>query len=66
MWDPTKKDSHHPKARENPYKTVGGVKLHLKSNPIPARDAWKAQTKPWVHQDPETPQNTERDLPLSV
>ena len=50
----------------SPNKTVEGVKLHLESNPIPTRDAWRAQTKPWVHQSPETPQKTEWDLPLSV
>ena len=32
---------------------VGGVQSHLKSNFIPARDAWQAQTKPCGHQDPE-------------
>ena len=30
--------------RRSPSKTVGGVKLHLESNPIPARDAQRAQT----------------------
>ena len=35
---------------------VGGAKSHLESNPIPTRDAQRAQTKPCVHQDPETPQ----------
>ena len=34
---------------------VGGVKLHLESNPIPARVAQSAQTN-LVHQDPETTQ----------
>ena len=33
-----------------------GQKSHLESNPISARGAWRAQTKPWVHQDRETPQ----------
>ena len=42
--------------RRSPNKTVGGVKSHLESNPIPARNAWRAQTKPYVHQDPEAPQ----------
>ena len=37
---------------------VGGVKLHLESNPIPTRDAQRAQTNPCMHQDPETPQET--------
>ena len=31
---------------------VGGAKLHLESNPIPTRDAWRAQTKLHVQQDP--------------
>ena len=42
---------------------VGGAKLCLKSNPIATRGA---QTKPCVHQDPKTPQETEPDLPLGV
>ena len=42
--------------RRSPSKTVGGVKACLESNSIPAREAQKAQTKPCVHQDPETPQ----------
>ena len=41
--------------RRSPNKMVGGVKLHLESNPKPTRDSWRAQTKPCVHQDPETP-----------
>ena len=40
--------------RRSPSKMVGGVKLHLESNPIPTRDAQRAQTKPCAHQ--ETPQ----------
>ena len=39
---------------------AGGAKSHLESKPIPARDAWRAQTKPCVHQDPETPQRLSR------
>ena len=34
---------------------VGGVKLHLESNPTAAIVAQRAQTN-LVHQDPETPQ----------
>ena len=41
--------------RRSPRKTVERVKLHLESNPIPARDTQRAQTKYYVHQDPETP-----------
>ena len=33
---------------------VEGAKSQLESNPIPARDTWRAQTKPCAHQ--ETPQ----------
>ena len=35
---------------------VGGAKSHLESNPMPARDTWRARTKPRVYQDPEAPQ----------
>ena len=56
MLDPTKKDTHIPGQRRSPSKMVGGTKSHLESNPIPARDVWRAQTKPCVFQDPETPQ----------
>ena len=40
--------------RRSPSKMVGGVQSHLESNPIPARESQKAQTKPCVHQ--KTPQ----------
>ena len=58
--------SHVQGQRRSPKKTVGGAKLTLESNPIPTRDAQRAQTKPCVHQDPGIPQDTEPDLPLSV
>ena len=35
-----------------PSKMAGGAQLCLKSNLIPARDAWRAQTKPCSHHDP--------------
>ena len=42
----------------------------LKPNLIPARDSWKAQTNPCVHQNPEKelwpPQETDSELPVSV
>ena len=53
-WIPPKKDTHVQGQRRSPNKTVGGVKSRLESNPIPARDTWRAQTKPCAHQ--ETPQ----------
>ena len=67
-WVPPKKDIPHPRAKERSpkdlsflgpptKKRVGGEKRHLESNLIPARDAWRAQTKPCAHQDPETPQS---------
>ena len=39
---------------------VGGVKSHLESNPKPTRVAWRAQTKPCVHQEDAT--ESEPDL----
>ena len=50
----TKKDTHVQRQRRTPSKMVGGVKSHLESNSMPARDAWRAQTKSCAHQ--ETPQ----------
>ena len=40
---------------------VGGAKSRLESNPISARDTWRAQTKPCVHQNPETPQRLSKN-----
>ena len=58
MLDPTKKKKKKKPCvqgqRRIPNKMVGGVKLHLESNPKPTRDTWRAQTKPCVQQ--ETPQ----------
>ena len=44
MLNPPKQDTPRPKAKKKPQKTVGGAKLSLESNPIPARDAQRAQT----------------------
>ena len=41
--------------RISPSKMEEGAKFHLESNPIPARDAQRAQMN-LAHQDPETPQ----------
>ena len=54
MLDPTKKIPHIQGQRRSPSKMVGGAKSHLESNPIPARNAWRAQIKPCAQQ--ETPQ----------
>ena len=51
-------------------KMVEGAKSHLKSNPMPTRDAQRVQTNSCVHQDPETPQrlsqNSVRVCPVEV
>ena len=55
MLDPTRKKIPHVQGqRRSPSKIVGRAIIHLESNPIPTRDAQRAQTKPCVHQ--ETPQ----------
>ena len=44
MLDPAKEGYPLSKGKEEaPRKIVGGVRLHLESKPIPARDAWRAQ-----------------------
>ena len=48
---PSIKDTPRPRAKANPSKRVGGAKSHLESNPIPARDSLRTQTKPCVHQE---------------
>ena len=46
---------------------VGGTKLCLLQAPYqPEMPGRKAQTKPCVHQDQDTQQKTESDLPWSV
>ena len=54
--------------RRSPSKTARGMKSHLEPNPIPTRDAQRAQTKPCVHQ--KSPKRLSQtclwDLPLSV
>ena len=63
MLDPTKKQKQKKKMphvqgqSRSSDKMVEGEKWHLESNPIPTREAQKAQTKPGEHQDPETPQD---------
>ena len=56
MLDPTKKRYLTSKDKgEFPTRWLV-AKLLLESNPIPASAAWRAQSKPCVHQDPEIPQ----------
>ena len=51
MLEPTKK--RYPASKGKGEAATNGKRgqLHLKSDLIPARDAWRAQTKPCVHQD---------------
>ena len=43
-WIAPKKDTPHPRAKEKPQQDSRGAKPQLESNPIPARDAQRAQT----------------------
>ena len=53
MLDPTnKKIPHMQGQRTGPNKMVGVTKLHLESNTIPTRNAWRAQIKLCAHLDP--------------
>ena len=63
---PTKKIPNIQGQRRSPNKIAGREKLCLASNSIPARNAQRAQTKPCALQDPETPQETESDWPLTA
>ena len=51
-----KKIQHVQGQSRSSSKMVGGVKSRLESNPIRTRDTRRAQIKPFVYQDPETPQ----------
>ena len=44
-WIPPEKIPHIQGQRRSPNKMAGGAKSHLESNPIPARDDCKAQTR---------------------
>ena len=66
-----KKIPHVQGQRRSLSKTVRGAKSHLESNPIPARDAWRAQTSPpkvliGCAPGPRDPTETEPELGLSV
>ena len=65
-WIPPKKDNPCPRAKEKPQQMIGRVEIAFRIKPrIHARDAWRAQTKPFVDQDPETPQRLYQTI-LSV
>ena len=71
MLEPTKKRYPYVQGqRRSCNKMAGGAQSHLKSNLIPTREAWKAQTKPCVHRNQGKeqwpPQETEPGLPVSV
>ena len=71
IFDPTKKKMPHVQGqRRSPNKKAGGTQSHLESNPTPARDPLRAQTKSYVQQylgkGAVTPQDIEPDLPLRV
>ena len=65
ILDPTKKRPHIQGQRRSPRKTVGGVKSHLESNPLPARDTQRAQTS-LVCTSTQRLHITEPELCLSV
>ena len=48
--------------RTSPSKTVEDGNPCTESNPIPSRDAQRAQTNPWVHQDPGTLQRLRQNF----
>ena len=62
-WIPPKKDTHVQGQRKRPSEMVERVKSCLEANSILTGDARKAQTKPCVHQDPETPQRLSQTCP---
>ena len=63
-WIPPKKDTPHPRAKEKPQKDSRSGKIALRIKPYTCHDAWKAQTKPCVHQ--ENLQRLSQMWPLSV
>ena len=65
-WIPPKKIPQVQGQRRSLSKMLGGAKSLLESNLIPARDAQRTQAKPCAHYNPETPPETEPDLPLIV
>ena len=51
MLDPTIKSYPMSKGKGEPQQVGRGAKLHLESNPIPTRGAWRAQTIPSALQE---------------
>ena len=65
-WIPRKNDTPCWRGKEKPQRDSNEAKSCLESNLIHNREAQRAPTKPCVHQDPGTPQETEPHLPFSV
>ena len=65
-WIPPKKDTPHPRAKEKPQQDGrrGGVTFRIKPRTNQRRS--EGSNKPCMHQDPETPTETETELCLSV
>ena len=51
-WNTPKKGTPNPRAKEKLWQDGRRSAVMFKSNLILSGDAWKAQTKPCVHQDP--------------
>ena len=51
-WSPPKKDTPCSRTKKKLKIEDGRGAIMFKSNLIPARDSWIAQTKPCAHQDP--------------
>ena len=50
-WIPAKKIPYIQGQRRSPSKMIEREKSHLESNPMPARNAWRAQIKPCAQQE---------------
>ena len=64
-WSNFEKIPYIQMQRRSPSKMVGGVKSHLESNPIPARDTQRTQTN-LDTRGPRHPTETETELCVSV
>ena len=51
-----KKDTPHPRAKEKPHQDGRRGEITFRIKPHTLQRCWRTQTKPCVHQDPETPQ----------
>ena len=51
-----KKETPHPRAKEKPHQVGRRWEITFRIKPHTLQRCWRTQTKPCVHQDPETPQ----------